>query len=79
MLAESYLPSAMATSALWCVGGAAFFIAVASRRFSGRTLAVAAILFQAVDIYSFKLDLTHSRTNLLTAEEYEVNKLQAMP
>jgi hypothetical protein len=79
VLEESYLPSAMATSALWCVGGATFFIAVASRRFSGRTLAIAAVLFQAADIYSFKLGLTHSRTNLLTAEEYEVNKLQAMP
>ena len=79
VLGKSYLPLALATSALWCAGGMAFFIAVASRRFSGRSLAITAILFQAIDIYSFKFDLSRSRTTVLTADEYDVNRLQVMP
>ena len=76
---ESYLLSHLAQGALWCVGAGAIFIAVSSKRFSVRTLAIVAIAFQTADIYSFKLDLSRIRTTPLTPQEYEISTLQEMP
>jgi hypothetical protein len=76
---ESYLLSHVAQGALWCLGAGVFFIAVASKRFSVRTLAIVAIVFQAADIYSFKFDLSRIRTTPLNMQEYEISALQEMP
>jgi hypothetical protein len=76
---QSYLLPHLQQAALWCLLAGAFFAAVASRRFSVRALAIAAIALQTVDIYSFKLDLSQLRTIPLTASQYEISKLQPMP
>jgi hypothetical protein len=79
VLEEPYLLHAILRASLWCLGATAFFALVASRRVRGRDLALAAIVFQALDIYSFKFDLAQFRTVQLTAEEYEASRFQKMP
>ena len=76
---ESYLLGHLTVAAFWCLGAGTFFLAAASRRFSAHTLAVVAIAFQTIDIYTFKLDLAQLRTVPLTVEEYNINRFQEVP
>jgi len=76
---EAYLLGELTIAALWCLGASVFFLAVATGRFTGKALAIAAILFQTGDIYSFKLGLSRLRTVALTAQQYDINKFQQMP
>jgi hypothetical protein len=71
--------SALWTAAVWCAGTALLFAIGISRRIPRTWLAVAFIAWQTLDIYSFKYGLADVRTIPLTAEQYDLNRLQPVP
>jgi hypothetical protein len=73
-----YLPNELLKSSLWCLATVAF-LALVLRRVSTRSLAIAAIVFQALDIYSFRSDLLKLRTARLNSDQYDITRMEPLP
>jgi hypothetical protein len=79
VFSSAYLPHELVKASFWCFGAVAFFLVLLMGKVPRKNLAIAAIIFQALDIYSFKMDLSHRRTVQLTPGQYDITRLQAVP
>jgi len=79
VFAEGYLSPELVRSSLWCLSAAALLSLLLWGRISAKRLAAVAIIFQALDIYSFKFDLVRLRTMPLTETQYDITRFQAVP
>jgi len=74
-----YLRVEFVKSSLACFGAALVFLLLARGTIERKWLALGVVLFQTLDIYSFKAGLAGLHTIPLTPEQYRVSEFQRVP
>jgi hypothetical protein len=76
---KSYLLTELFKASLWCFGAALILVMCVRAKTITKWLIIGAIVFQTLDIYSFKWGLANLRTIPLSQEQYDISRFQKAP